>query len=88
MLLYLSTSTRIDIAMAVGQVACFNHLPKKSHATAVKMIVCYLNQTTKEPSSPQVETCLWIAMSTPILLDFMVASQTVNLQGQSPALAT
>jgi hypothetical protein len=36
MLLYLSTNTRIDIAMAVSQVARSNHLLKKSHATAVK----------------------------------------------------
>jgi hypothetical protein len=44
MLLYLSTNTRIDIAMAVSQVAHFKHfLPKKSSATAVKTIVRYLH---------------------------------------------
>ena len=45
MLLYLSTNTRPDIAYAVSQVARFGHNPKKSHATAVKMIVRYLAGT-------------------------------------------
>ena len=45
MLLYLSTNTRPDITMAVSQVARFNHSPKKSHATAVKMIIRYLKRT-------------------------------------------
>ena len=45
MLLYLSTNTRPDITFAVSQVARFNHSPKKSHATAVKTIVRYLQQT-------------------------------------------
>jgi hypothetical protein len=45
MLLYLSTNTRIDIAMAVSQVARFNHSPKKSHAAAVKTIIRYLHRT-------------------------------------------
>lgn len=45
MLLYLSTNTRPDICYAVSQVARFNHSPKKSHATAVKMIVRYLKGT-------------------------------------------
>jgi hypothetical protein len=39
MLLYLLTNTRPDIAFAVSQVARFNHNPKKSHATAIKMII-------------------------------------------------
>ena len=43
MLLYLSTNTRPDIAYAVSQVARFSHNPKKSHATAVKMIIRYLS---------------------------------------------
>ena len=42
MLLYLSGNTRPDITFAVSQVACFTHDPKKSHATAIKMIVRYL----------------------------------------------
>ena len=45
MMLYLSTNTRPDIAYAVSQVARFSHNPKKSHATAVKMIVRYLSGT-------------------------------------------
>ena len=45
MLLYLSTNTRPDISFAVSQVARFSHDPKKSHATAVKMIVRYLSGT-------------------------------------------
>ena len=45
MLLYLSTNTRPDISFAVSQVARFNHSPKQSHATAVKMIVRYLART-------------------------------------------
>ena len=45
MLLYLSTNTRPDIAYAVSQVCRFGHSPKKSHATAVKMILRYLKGT-------------------------------------------
>jgi hypothetical protein len=39
MLLYLLTNTRPHIAFTVSQVALFNHNPKKSHATAIKMII-------------------------------------------------
>ncbi|KAI2512069.1 hypothetical protein MHU86_2357 [Fragilaria crotonensis] len=45
MLLYLSTNTRPDIAFAVSQVARFSHNPKKSHASAIKTIVRYLQRT-------------------------------------------
>ena len=45
MLLYLSTNTHPDITFAVSQVTRFNHSPKKSHATAVKMIIHYLKCT-------------------------------------------
>ena len=45
MLLYLSTNTRPDIAFAVSQVARFCFAPKKTHATAVKMIIRYLART-------------------------------------------
>ena len=45
MLLYLSGNTRPDITFAVSQVARFTHNPKKSHATAIKMIVRYLAGT-------------------------------------------
>lgn len=42
MLQYLSTSTRPDIAFAVSQIARFSTNPKKSHATAVKTLIRYL----------------------------------------------
>ena len=42
MLVYLATNTRPDIAYAVSSVRRFNRSPKKSHATAVKMILRYL----------------------------------------------
>ncbi|KAI2488976.1 hypothetical protein MHU86_25628 [Fragilaria crotonensis] len=45
MLLYFSTNTRPDIAFAVSQVARFSHNPKKSHASAIKTIVRYLQRT-------------------------------------------
>jgi hypothetical protein len=45
MLLYLSTNTRPDIAFAVSQVARLSHNPKKSHASAIKTIVRYLQRT-------------------------------------------
>ena len=45
MLLYLSRNTRPDIAYAVSQVARFTHNPKKTHATAIKMLVRYLAGT-------------------------------------------
>jgi hypothetical protein len=47
MLFYLSANTRPDIAFAVSQVAKFCHSPKKSHASAVKTLVCYLHRTCK-----------------------------------------
>ncbi|KAI2500076.1 hypothetical protein MHU86_14403 [Fragilaria crotonensis] len=45
MLLYLSTNTRPDIAFAVSQVTRFCHKPKRSHASAVKTLICYLHRT-------------------------------------------
>ena len=45
MLLYLLTNTCPDITFTVSQVARFNHSPKKSHVTAIKMIICYLKCT-------------------------------------------
>ena len=45
MLLYLLTNTCPDITFAVSQVARFNHSPKKSHVTAIKMIIHYLKHT-------------------------------------------
>ena len=48
MLLYLSTNTHPDISFAMSQVACFNHNPKQLHATALKMILCYLKGTANK----------------------------------------
>ena len=48
MLLYLSSNTRPDISFAVSQVARFCHNPRKSHASAVKMIVRYLAGTVDQ----------------------------------------
>ena len=45
MLLYLLTNTHPDISFAVSQVAWFNHNPKQSHATTLKMIMHYLKGT-------------------------------------------
>ena len=45
MLLYLSGNIRPDITFAVSQVARFTHNPRKSHATALKLIVRYLSGT-------------------------------------------
>jgi hypothetical protein len=46
MLLYLTTNTRPDLALAVSQAARFSHNPKASHATAVKTIIRYLHRTS------------------------------------------
>ena len=45
MLLYLTTKTCPDCALAVSQVARFSHDPKKSHVNAVKTIIRYLHRT-------------------------------------------
>ena len=45
MLLYLTTNTRPDCALAVSQAARFSHDPMQSHATSVKTIVRYLKIT-------------------------------------------
>lgn len=45
MLLYLNCNTNPEITYALSQVACFTHNPKKSHATAIKMLVRYLAGT-------------------------------------------
>ena len=44
-LLWLTTTTRPDIAFAVGQVARFSHEPAQAHWTAVKRIFRYLQHT-------------------------------------------
>ena len=43
--LYLSTITHPDNTFAVSHITRFNHSPKKSHITAVKMIIHYLKHT-------------------------------------------
>ena len=45
MLIYLSGSSRPDIAYAVNQCARFSHNPRKSHEVGVKYIVQYLKGT-------------------------------------------
>ena len=45
MLMYLANNTRPDIAYAVHACARYSHNPKKSHATAVKHILRYLQGT-------------------------------------------
>ena len=48
MLLYLSTNTCPDISFTASQVASFNHNPKQSHETALKMILWYLKGTANK----------------------------------------
>jgi len=65
MLLYLSTDTRHGIKFAVSQVCRFGNDPKKSHATAVKTILCYLKKPCDEgiivkPSSKQLNLDLYV----------------------------
>jgi hypothetical protein len=76
MLLYLSINTRINIAMAVSQVARFNHLPKKSHATAPKTIVRYLHQTADKGTI--------ISPSGDLSLDCYVDANFSGLYGRDP----
>jgi hypothetical protein len=45
MLLYLANNTRLDISFSVSQVARYNNHPKRSHASAVQMILRYLKRT-------------------------------------------
>ena len=40
--MYLSVSTRPDIAYAVGNLARFSSKPTKEHWTALKRALCYL----------------------------------------------
>ena len=56
--LYLSTNTCPDITFAVSQVAHFTHDPKKSHASAIKMIVRYLASTSDKIIIAQSATLL------------------------------
>jgi hypothetical protein len=45
-LMYLSVSTRPDIAYAVGTLARFSSKPTKEHCTALKRVLCYFKGTT------------------------------------------
>jgi hypothetical protein len=76
MLLYLSTNMRPDIAFAISQVACFNHHLKKSHATAIKMIIQYLARTSNKGT---------IAKPTgSLLIDCYVNAYFASLYGKDP----
>jgi hypothetical protein len=76
MLLYLSTNTRPDIAFTISQVARFNHNPKKSHATAIKMIVRYLVRTSNKGT---------IAKPTgSLLIDCYIDVDFASLYGKDP----
>jgi hypothetical protein len=76
MLLYLSTNMRPDIAFAISQVARFNHNPKKSHATAIKMIIQYLVHTSNKGT---------IAKPTgSLLIDCYVDADFASLYGKDP----
>jgi hypothetical protein len=76
MLLYLSTNMRPDIAFTISQVACFNHNPKKSHATAIKMIVQYLACTSNKGTIAKLTGSL--------LIDCYVDADFVSLYGKDP----
>jgi hypothetical protein len=76
MLLYLSTNTRPDIAFAVSQVARFSANPKKSHATAVKMIVRYLAKT--------VNNGIVFSPDLKFKLDCYVDADFAGLHGREP----
>ena len=79
MLLYLSTNTRPDISFAVSQVCRFSANPKKSHATAVKMILRYLKKT--EDKGMVIKPKL----GDPFELDMYVDADFCGLFGQEDA---
>jgi hypothetical protein len=89
MLLYLSTNTRPDIAFAVSQVARFNHSPKKSHASAIKTIVCYLHRTADKGTivTPTGDLSL-IVTSMLTLPDSTVVTPITLTPAPSPTPAT
>ena len=64
MLLYLSTNTCPDITFALSQVARFNHSPKKSHTTAIKMIIhnlkCTINKGTIIHPTGTLQLDCWV----------------------------
>ena len=89
MLLYLSTNARPDITFAVSQVARFNHSPKKSHASAIKTIVCYLHRTADKGTivTPTGDLSLLIVMLMLTLLDSMVVTLITLTPAPSPTPA-
>ena len=48
MLSYLQGHSRIDISLAVSQVACYVHSPKRSHEEALERIGRYLKGTLED----------------------------------------
>ena len=76
MLLYLSTNTRPDISFAVSQVARFSHNPKRSHASAVKSIVRYLNRTSDKG--------MIIKPTGDLAMDCYVDADFAGLHGRDP----
>jgi hypothetical protein len=76
MLLYLSTNTRPDITFAVSQVARFSHSPKKSHASAIKTIVCYLHRTADKGTI--------VTPTGDLSLDCYVDDNSAGLHGHDP----
>jgi hypothetical protein len=45
MMMYLTSSTRLDCAFAIHQCAYFSHDPREAHASALKRLACYLKKT-------------------------------------------
>jgi hypothetical protein len=76
MLLYLLMHTRPDIAFAISQVACFNHNPKKSHATTIKMIIRYLVCTSNK--------CTIAKPTGSLLIDCYINANFASLYGKDP----
>ncbi len=68
--------TRPDIAFAISQVACFNHNPKKSHATTIKMIIRYLVCTSNK--------CTIAKPTGSLLIDCYINANFASLYGKDP----
>ena len=76
MLLYPSTNTRPDITYAVSQVARFNHIPKKTHASAIKTIIRYLKRMEDKGTI--------VAPTGTLALDCYVDADVAGLHGSDP----
>jgi hypothetical protein len=76
MLLYLSTNTCPNIVFAVSQVARFCHSQKKSHASAVKTLVRYLQGTS--------EMGMIVKPTGTLDLDCYVDADFAGLHGRDP----